>query len=73
MHAHTVNQTPNRGIYMGSVVARIDERSRPVEWRQATDQADAHHLADALSDAAPGQRFVVYDQYLEPRFADCLR
>ena len=73
MNACTVNHTPTRGIYVGSMVARMDGRNRPVEWRQAFDTATAHELADALAELTPDQKFVGFDQYLEPRFADCLR
>lgn len=66
----TVNENAPRGRYVGSQVARMDERGRPVDWQLANDHADAVALAERLTDGAPGQEFVIYDSYVEPIFAE---
>ncbi|MCZ8547653.1 hypothetical protein OOJ09_25995 [Mesorhizobium qingshengii] len=69
MNANAVNEIETRGKYLGSQVARIDERGIPVDWRLAIDHDDAVALARQLAEDAPDQQFAVYDGYLEASFA----
>lgn len=58
MNARTVNAA--RGRYLGSMVARLDERDRPVEWWRAPSRWAADALADCMA-AETAEKFAVYD------------
>lgn len=59
MRGQTVNA--NRSRYLGSMVARLDERDRPVEWWRAPSRWAADAFADCMSVKNPSEKFAVYD------------
>ncbi len=59
MSTRTVNA--GRGRYLGSMVARLDERDQPVEWWRAPSRWAADMFADYMSVERPTEKFAVYD------------
>lgn len=72
MNTQRINDTDatrpvsNRGVFMCSVIARIDERGRQVEWWSAPSNWAAVEWVKQTLAVAPGSKFGVSDQYLYP-------
>ena len=60
MSGQTSKSETGRGTYFGSMIARLDDRDRPVEWWRAPSRWAADTFADCMS-VETAERFVVYD------------